>query len=441
MKYKRKNNTGENMTEEIKQRIEQINRGEVPKGYKRTKVGIVPEEWECKTFDELFEFYGGLGIARDVLGDNGIPYLHYGDMHKSFFTKVDYKDYLKMPRYEKNIVGDESYLLKHGDLVFLDASEDLDGTSRCVVVYNSENKPFISGLHTFRAIAKDESIQLSFKQYITIPQKVRKQFMQLASGFKVYGVNGSTIKKISISYPKDKNEQQRIADILSKWDEAIVLQEKLIEKLEVQKKALMQRLLAPKEGWKKIRFKDIYKKAGEGGTPDTKIARYYRNGDIPFVKIEHLNNKYIDKIESFITEEGVCNSSAWVLPINSLLFSNGATIGELSINRIQVATKQGILGVVPNDGMDVEFLYYYFNTDNFKSKVHSITTKGTMPIVYLKDLDKLKLVIPKHDEQRYIASCISCFDENLMNNIYELQKLRQQQKALHQLLLTGIVRV
>ncbi|MEG2013873.1 MAG: hypothetical protein RR063_11830, partial [Anaerovoracaceae bacterium] len=131
------------MTNDIKQRIEQINRGEVPQGYKKTEVGIVPNEWESEdTFGDLFDFYGGLGIPRDQLSENGVPYLHYGDMHKEYFTKASYEKYNQLPKYDTKLKGDETYLIQDGDMVFLDASEDLAGTSRCVVIDNPENLPF-----------------------------------------------------------------------------------------------------------------------------------------------------------------------------------------------------------------------------------------------------------------------------------------------------------
>ena len=64
------------------------------------------------------------------------------------------------------------------------------------------------------------------------------------------------------------------------------------------------------------------------------------NRIVNVVKIEHLYEKYIDEIDSFITEEGLKKSGAWLVPENSLIFSNGATIGECSINRIPVVFEE-----------------------------------------------------------------------------------------------------
>ena len=79
----------------------------------------------------------------------------------------------------------------------------------------------------------------------------------------------------------------------------------------------------------------------------TNNMRFYANGDVPFVKIEDTETKYIESCNSFITSEGINNSSAWIVPVNSIIYTNGATIGNVSINKIPVATKQGILGIIP----------------------------------------------------------------------------------------------
>lgn len=430
------------MTEEIKQKIETIKAGKVPVGYKKTQFGVFPDDWVTdKTLGDIFLFYGGLGISREQLGGKGIAYLHYGDMHKGTFKKVAYEQYSLLPKYDIQLDGNETFLMKDGDVVFLDASEDLEGTSRSVLIDNPNNNFFIAGLHTTLGKSKDDFLDKWYKQYITTTDSVKKQFQKLAVGFKVYGVNRKEITKIIIPCPRKKSEQNRIAEILSKWDKTIELQKKLIEKLELQKKALMQKIFVPTEQWDERTFKSLYDKAGEGGTPSTSVTEYYDGGNIPFIKIEHLFHKYIEEVDSYITKKGLENSGAWLLPEKCILFSNGATIGEVAINKIPVATKQGILGIVPTNDIDVEFLYYYFSTSCFLSLVASITTKGTMPIVYLKDLDKLKIKIPPYDMQQKISQYISLFDNEIALNKEKLKSLMQQQKAMQQLLLTGIVRV
>ena len=249
------------MTSEIKQRIEQINNGQVPEGYKETEFGIFPCDWVTdKTFGDLFSFNGGLGKSREELSENGIEYLHYGDMHRSDFNIASLEQYSKLPKYDTKIKGDESFLMQDGDVAFLDASEDLEGTSRSVLIDNPENKPFIAGLHIIYGRPRGKELSKYYKQYLTRPEYIKKQFKKLASGFKVYGLNRNTITGIKCAYPKFTAEQEKIAEILMKWDEAIVLYDRQIEKLKRLKLVCIKKMF-PKKRSKvpEVRFKGFTK--------------------------------------------------------------------------------------------------------------------------------------------------------------------------------------
>jgi len=112
--------------------------------------------------------------------------------------------------------------------------------------------------------------------------------------------------------------------------------------------------------WPTKKIGEICKKIKAGGTPLRKISKYW-NGEIPFVKIEDLTTSgfYLEYTKEKITQEGLKNSNAWPLPPNSVLFSIYASIGEVSINKISVATNQAILGIIPkNEIVDFKFLAY-----------------------------------------------------------------------------------
>ena len=429
------------MNEQIKQRINQLNNGEIPNGYKKTEFGIFPCDWvKDKTFGDLFDFYGGLGKSRDELGDEGHAYLHYGDLHRRAFNVVSHEQYEQLPKYDVALKGKETYLMEDGDVAFLDASEDLEGTSRAVLIDNPDNEPFIAGLHIIYCKSKNDSLDKWYKQYITLPESVRKQFQRLSVGFKVYGVNREMLPKIQVAYPSSTDEQSKIAEILMKWDKAIELQEQYIQTLLSMKITYVDKFFcAP--GEEKTKFDLLYKTAGEGGTPDTKKQAYYDSEDVPFVKIEHLAEKYITKIDSYISNLGLQKSGAWLVPKNCLIFSNGATIGEASINKIPVATKQGILGIVPSDFIDVEYFYYLVKSKYFLSKVKKITTKGTMCTAYLKDINRLSLFIHEKEDQIKIAKILSSIDCLIEDEKRKVDLLKKQRKALQQYLLNGIVRV
>ena len=224
-------------------------------------------------------------------------------------------------------------------------------------------------------------------------------------------------------------EQKKIGRFLSLIDKRIETQNKIIEKLETLIKGIVDSIFTANE-FPKVPFKEIYVRAGEGGTPATSNPEYYDNGTIPFIKIDDLQNKYIKTNKDCITELGLQKSSVWIVPANSIIYSNGATIGAISINLFPVCTKQGILGVVPKADINVEFLYYFMTSTAFTKAVERIVTEGTMRTAYLKDINHIPCPVPYPVKQDEIAKMLSTLSEKLENEVIFQMKLQKQKEFL-----------
>jgi type I restriction enzyme S subunit len=183
-------------------------------------------------------------------------------------------------------------------------------------------------------------------------------------------------------------------------------------------------------GSKPISFSELYTTAKEGGTPDTKIVHYYDGGEIPFIKIDDLKGKYLESNQWHITEEGLKNSSAWLVPANSIIYSNGATIGSISINKYPVTTKQGILGIVLKGTVSLEYLFYYMSSRYFRQEVARITTHGTMKTAYLKDIDTIKCYLPDYDKQEELAKIFKSISTKIELERDLLSAFQKQKKYL-----------
>ena len=205
----------------------------------------------------------------------------------------------------------------------------------------------------------------------------------------------------------NKAEQRKIAAFLNLINERIETQKKIIEKYESLIKGITDKVFHASNVDFLRSFEMLYKDAGEGGTPSTSNPQYYENGTIPFIKIDDLSQKYLVAHKDCITQVGLRNSSAWLIPAGSVIYSNGATIGAISINTYPVSTKQGILGIVPNDSVCAEYLYYLMTSKYFRKQVHRIITEGTMKTAYLKDINKILCPVPNIDEQQRLAKSIS----------------------------------
>ena len=228
-------------------------------------------------------------------------------------------------------------------------------------------------------------------------------------------------------------EQKKIGKFLSLLDERIATQNKIIEDLKKLKSAIIDYAINSLNT-DFAKFGSLYEMAGEGGTPTTSNASFYDNGKIPFIKIDDLKQKYLTENKDFITELGLQKSSAWLVPTHSILFSNGATIGEISITTYSVCTKQGILGIVPKQNIDVEFLYYFMSSSYFKKAVSRIVTEGTMKTAYLKDINNILCPIPTKKEQQEIAKIPSALNSKIDTEKSILNLLiTQKQHLLHQM--------
>lgn len=224
-------------------------------------------------------------------------------------------------------------------------------------------------------------------------------------------ITGGMLKKVKVSLGTIQ-EQNKITRLLSVLDERITTQNKIIEDLKKLKSAIIDYAINSLNT-DFAKFGSLYEMAGEGGTPTTSNASFYDNGKIPFIKIDDLKQKYLTENKDFITELGLQKSSAWLVPTHSILFSNGATIGEISITTYPVCTKQGILGIVPKQNIDVEFLYYFMSSSYFKKAVSRIVTEGTMKTAYLKDINNILCPIPTKEKQQEIAKMPSALNSKI----------------------------
>jgi len=249
-------------------------------------------------------------------------------------------------------------------------------------------------------------------------------------------------KSIPVNIPP-LPEQIKTGNILSTWDKAIEKLEALIAAKQKRKKALMQQLLTGKkrfarfEGeWKKRAIKQMGKVVS-GGTPDTNTSDYW-NGDILWMTptdVTALRTRFINNTNRKITQEGIKNSSATIVPSGSLLVCTRATIGVMSISITDITTNQGFKNLIPSSKFDVNFLYYLFAF--FKKEFIRYACGSTFFELSKKDFEKLIFECPELKEQQKIAAVLSAADNEIATYQNQLAALKQQKTALMQQLLTG----
>jgi type I restriction enzyme S subunit len=433
---------------------------ELKPGYKQTEVGVIPEDWEVKLFGELFHFSGGFSASRDQLSETGYCYLHYGDIHSA--TKItidtcnDFRDIPKLYIPLKKI--SPKSMLKDGDVVFVDASEDDEGTSRHVVVVNKDNIPFISGLHTIVAKSKADELVREYRRFCFQSDIIRRQFLFYAVGTKVSGISKSNISKLLLPFPPTPTEQQAIAEALSDVDALLESLDRLIIKKRNLKQAAMQELLTGKTRLPGFDGEWAVKRLGE----HLKFLKNGVNSRAELVAEDRV--KYLHYGDIHGSESLLINPSVLTMPC--LPASKASRLDRLSEGDLVFAdASEDLEGV----GKSVEFygvgqyevvsglhtIAVRFNknelADGFKSYLQFIPTfrqslkrlaAGTK--VYATNrahIAGIELKLPGLKEQSAISAVLSDMDAEIAALEQRRKKTRDLKQAMMQELLTGKTRL
>ncbi len=360
-------------------------------------------EWEKHGLSEYLDFKNGLNPDSKRFG-KGIKFISVMDILNNPVITYD----CIRASVQATDAEISSFSVENGDILFQRSSETLEDVGRANVYI--DDKVAVFGGFVIRGKKKANYNPLFFRYLLSSPY-ARKRIIPMGAGAQHFNIGQEGLSKVSLNLPSIE-EQTKIASLLHLLDERIATQSKLIEELKKLKSAIIDYAINSLDT-DFAKFGSLYEMAGEGGTPTTSNASFYDNGKIPFIKIDDLKKKYLTENKDFITELGLQKSSAWLVPSRSILFSNGATIGEITITTYPVCTKQGILGIVPKPNIDVEFLYYFMSSSYFKKAVSRIVTEGTMKTAYLKDINNIRCPIPIKEKQQDIAKMPSALNSKI----------------------------
>lgn len=165
-----------------------------------------------------------------------------------------------------------------------------------------------------------------------------------------------------------------------------------------------------------------------GSTPSTKNDEFW-NGDIPWITpkdLSNFNNVFIGQGDRNITELGLKNSSAQLLPKNTILFSSRAPIGYVAISENEVTTNQGFKNIICDEKQS-HFKYFYYLMKFKAEQIEKLSSGSTFSEASASLIKGLKINIPEDiDEQKSIAAILTAFDE-------KIELLQAQSKTLEEL--------
>ena len=387
----------------------------IPHGYKATALGIIPQEWEVMLLGNLSNsISSGRNKHRDAHGQ----YPVFGST---------------------GIIGYSSTYEYEGPVILV-----------ARVGANAGTLNFASGQYD----VSDNTLIITIKQNVYDYNFAYNQLTHYKLNKLVFGsgqplITSKQLKNIRIPVPP-LAEQRKIAEVLGVWDEAIEKQARLIEKLALRKRGLMQRLLSAKlrlpgfsEPCKKIKLGDICERVTRKNIEDYQNVMTI-SAQRGFVAQTDFFNKSVasETLESYylVFRDEFCYNKS---------YSNGYPMG--AIKRLSEAEKAVVtslyicFNVKPGTDANIDYLSYYFDNGGLNRGLTKIANEGGRAHGLLnvtpKDFFGLSFEIPSLKEQTAIAKVLTAADREIELAKEKLERLRRQKRGLMQQLLTGKKRV
>lgn len=384
----------------------------IPWRYKTIPLGIIPREWEIKQIRDIGKVVTGFTPPINDETYFGSEYM--------FVTPADIRDtkYITNTERKLSLKGfSVSRKLPKGSVLFTCIGSTIGKMAIAAIDLTSNQQ--INAI-----ICKEID-----NDYLFYELFYQRNYIRLLAGEQAVPIiNKSTFERIRILVPPIE-EQKKIAEILSEWDKAIELQTKLIEKLEMRKRALMQRLLTGRVRlngysveWENVRLEQIISLAK--GEQYNKVL-LQKDDKYPVINGGIIPSGYTDKY----------NSEANTITISE----GGNSCGYVNLMTTRFWCGGHCYAVKEKDMVHKLFLYQLLKYH--EPIIMRLRVGSGLPNIQMKTLQKYRLRIPPFPEQANIASILITTDREIDLEKQRLSSLRTQKRGLMQQLLTGEKRI
>ncbi|WP_137895149.1 restriction endonuclease subunit S [Ramlibacter sp. 2FC] len=414
---------------------------ELRPAYKKTDVGVIPEDWEIKAVGDLGQIrtgpFGTLLKAEEYSGSNGVPLISVGEIGHGTFRITN-----KTPLVPEVVVNRlPQYVLRVGDIVF----GRKGAVDRSVLVDAPQDGWFLGSDGI--SLRPSQSCHAPYLAWQFRRHQVQSWLLQNAVGTTMASLNQAVLSGVRVPIAPEP-EQRAIASALSDVDALLAKLDQLIAKKRDLKQAAMQQLLTGQtrlpgfdEPWESKCIGE-FTDCTAGGTPSTTVAAYW-GGSIRWMSSGELNMKRVNDVAGRISEQGLKNSSTKIIPSYCVLVGlagQGKTRGTVAINYVELCTNQSIAAIFPNASFDPTYLYY--NLDARYDELRSLSTgDGGRGGLNLRIIRSISVPFPPIAEQTAIATVLSDMDAEIAALEARRDKTHALKQGMMQALLTGRIRL
>ena len=339
---------------------------------------------QLKTIADIQTGPFGSQLHKEDYVETGTPIVTVEHLGNRVFTEQN------LPRVSDS---DKARLIKYtlstGDIVF----SRVGSVDRCSYVDKSHDGWMFSG--RCLRVRPTELVDSLYLYYYFCLEETKQFVRNIAVGATMPSINTKLLGEVEIALP-DLNNQKRIAAVLSSLDDKIENNQKLNDNLEQQAQSYFQELFVDNADpeWTTGTISDLGTVVG-GSTPSKAKPEYYTESGIAWITPKDLSNnksKFVSHGENDITELGLRNSSASIMPEGTVLFSSRAPIGYIAIAAGEVTTNQGFKSVVPKPEIGTPFVYFFLK--NTLPVIEGMASGSTFKEVSGSTMKNVPAVIP-----------------------------------------------
>lgn len=411
---------------------EVIEKTEYKKGYKKTKLGWIPKNWEVVRLKDIV-VYSQSGLSRKLSNnDIGLPVIRSNNIKNN---TIDFSEIKYWYKNDPQGANTQNYVLQNNDIL-LNFINSLAQIGKCAIFINSLNRDTIFTTNIMRLKLNPTKIT----PYFYILQTLNERYLYYIGSIAKPAINQASFtsndyKMYKISLPPI-TEQEKIAEILSAWDDGIETLEKLIEQKEILKNSLAQKCFRRKNilfSLKQYKLGELFKNRKETNCCDLELLSVCDGlGIVPRSQLNAKDNSNDNKSKYL----KVCIGD---LAYNTMRMWQG---------RCGVSSYEGIVSpaytvCIPKNNIDVDYMYYLFKTPHMIHDFWRYSQGIVDDTLNLKfnNFEVIKVWIPDKETQTKIAKLLKSYDEEIQLLNSKLEKLKEQKKGLMQKLLTGQIRV
>lgn len=398
----------------------------IPQGYKDSPLGIIPKDWEVKRLGKVCE------IDKESLSSNTNPnyefdYISLSDIDSESFQITTTKQIFR------NAPSRARRIVKKGDVIISTVRPNL----KTFILIKDVVKDLI--VSTGFAVLTPQKVIGDYLYQYMFSTQVTKQFYHLVVGSNYPAVNSSDVSHLRIAIPR-LEEQQLIASVLQLWDTAIEKQSKLINKLTVRKRALMQQLLTGKkrlprfkEDWKDVKLGDIFDERNETNCDNLLLLSI--TGDKGVIYQSDSDKRDISNNDKSKYKR-ICPND---IGYNTMRMWQGRS----ALSDLEGIVSPAYTIVTPKESVDVRFMAMLIKQSRvvYDFWTHSQGLVSDTLNCKFPDFCQVKVRIPVKQEQTAIADLFQKTDKEIELAKKKSANLQSQKRGLMQQLLTGKKRV